>query len=876
MRRAPHAVTGENQSGYQSRVSPVESRQQRGSKQSYENDRQTVRCTFPGRMAGEADGLVPGDVSMSAPRVAKRRSHVAARGGGAARTEGETVVLRRYFFATPSTRRLGSLYFDVLVDPVDKIDQSTDHLRYRYVDFLTLPGATGVIDKDTNSADVEDIRKWLHQVRPRSRIEAYPQFVVCKEVLHRLLDGDVTFTNQLADQLRSEVEVAEKRMEQLRDTYASGEAVLEAEIAKVTEQIAALTADLEAIKEQSAREIADLNAQLQEARAHLTEAEAAKAALKARVDEMADELVAAGKKIASALSDCYQPEIMAEQLRKMMADHKVAEVLGMLSTEDKMQLFRQLMQTFDLDEKHEALKEVFDSFTTGQLDLSMVTANMRDPEKEAMLQMLLSEFKHNPQAVLKQLGGGKDAVLSDEERAKLESVGAGLVKQALAKGPSGTQQSLLDALDMDHMALVKALLDELGLEKFLQEMGIDAAAIIAKLGLVDPGANQAAQWIMPPMAPQSTQTDPADYNSTKSKAMQKTRQLSPVLHMFDNCPEFGGDAPTPKEAKAVLKMISSIYEDKVKADQVDDSKGNRRERMPEFLFDHLLNQYGLKALATKHLLELLQGVRKHSKKGTAEYNERICRFGELCGMLDVHSFSSVNVNFMMDFLKRLFVSDMIMESMNIDDCAVVLEQATAAAKDAWEEYSTDVPVGMLDELVKHGREGQVALEGGGTEILTLIQLDNLWNVVYAHWCSCAAEQDKRLLQIFAAFDEDHDGSLSLIEFKKVVNAVDFGTTGELPPDAVPIRDDREVVKMYNEAVEASKAEAQVDDQILPFGFMSVAYRNNLGVGIRPEIRDDLVENKEEAKELQQTQALGYTEDGKLLLSSSSRALKKGS
>eukprot|EP01043_Picozoa_sp_COSAG02_P037852 COSAG02_NODE_2872_length_7854_cov_57.759381_9_plen_424_part_01 len=422
-------------------------------------------------------GLVPGEVSMAPPRNAVRRPHLrAAAGQGGA--EGGAVVLRRYFFATPTTQRLGSLHFDVLVDPEDKIDHSIDHLRYRYVDFLTLPGATGVIDKDSNSADIEDIRKWLDHVRPRSRIEAYPQFVVCKEVLHHLLGGGVTFTNRLADQLRAEVEVGEKRMQQLRDTYASGEAVLEAEIAKVTEQIAALTEELQGLKEQSAQEIAALNAQLQEARALLTEAEAAKAELKARVDKMADELLKAQKDIASANSDCYTPEKMAEQLRQMMADHKLDEVLGMLSTEDKMKLFRQLMQTFDIDEKHEALKEVFHSFTAGQLDLAVVTANMRDPEKEAMLQMLLNEFKHNPQAVLKQLGGGQDAALSDDEQAKLESVGTGLVKQALEKGPEGTQQVLLDALDIDKMALVKALLDELGLEKFLEEMGIDAAAVI--------------------------------------------------------------------------------------------------------------------------------------------------------------------------------------------------------------------------------------------------------------------------------------------------------------------------------------------------------------------------------------------------------------
>jgi hypothetical protein len=818
--------------------------------------------------AAEPPALVPGEISMAPPRTVVRRPHTAAgHDDAAALAKGTGAVLRRYFFATPATQRLGSLHFDVLLDPADKIDHSTDHLRYRYVDFLTLPGAEGVLDKATNSADIEDIRKWLDHVRPRSRIEAYPQFVVCKELLHHLLQGGVTFTNRLGDQLRLEVEAAETQMESLRDAYASGEAVLEAEIAKLAERIAALTEELAAVKEQCTAELAELNAQLQEARAHLAEAEAAKAELEAKVTAAAEELMQAEKKIASALGDCYQPEMMAEQLRKMMADRTLSGVLDMLETDDKMQLFRQLMHTFDIGEKHDAMKEVFGHFIAGELDLGVVTANMRDPEKDDMLQMLLKEFKHNPQAVLKQLGGGADANLSDEERAKLEGTATGIVKQALEKGPEETQHALLDALEIDKMTLVKALLEEMGLAKFLETMGIDAAAVIANLGLVDPETNHPPQPIVLPTAPHSTQTDAADYAGNAAGGAVKRRLLSKALHMFDNVPEVGENAPKAKDSKATLRLISQIYEQKVKADEVDDKKAHTRERMPEFIFDLLLNQYGMKALATQHLNELVASVRKYSKEGTAEYNERIHLFGQLTGMLNTSAFNTVTVNFMMDFLKRLFVTDMIDESLNIPNCAITLEQATEAIQDAWIEYSTDLPTGIIDAVSKFGSEGKVALEGGGSEMLVQVPLDKVWQVVYTHWLSCVEEQDKRLLHVFNTFDEDHDGSLSLNEFKKMVNAVDFGTTGELPPDMVPIRKPKEVVRMYTQAVEESKGEAELDDQIKPGGFLTVAYQYNLGVGIRPEIRDDLVDDAKEKAELKDTQALGYTKDGILRVSS---------
>ena len=51
------------------------------------------------------------------------------------------------------------LHFDVLLDPEDKIDGSTDHLRYRYVDFLTLPGAAYV--------SAADAAAWLRRVALR-------------------------------------------------------------------------------------------------------------------------------------------------------------------------------------------------------------------------------------------------------------------------------------------------------------------------------------------------------------------------------------------------------------------------------------------------------------------------------------------------------------------------------------------------------------------------------------------------------------------------------------------------------------------------------------------------------------------------------------
>ena len=61
----------------------------------------------------------------------------------------ETRVLRRFFFAGSDAER-GDRYpvishYDVLMEMDERIDSTLDHLRYRYVDFLTLPVAASII-----------------------------------------------------------------------------------------------------------------------------------------------------------------------------------------------------------------------------------------------------------------------------------------------------------------------------------------------------------------------------------------------------------------------------------------------------------------------------------------------------------------------------------------------------------------------------------------------------------------------------------------------------------------------------------------------------------------------------------------------------------
>ena len=181
------------------------------------------------------------------------------------------------------------------------------------------------------------------------------------------------------------------------------------------------------------------------------------------------------------------------------------------------------------------------------------------------------------------------------------------------------------------------------------------------------------------------------------------------LAFFDQVPEDGDSAPEPMSFSPMTKLITKLYEDKVQADEVDDREGNRREALPEFIYSSLIHQYGLKTLAKEHLGQLVNGVRKHAKDDE-NFNPRVKLFGQLSGILNEDLFSSATANFMLDFLRRLFVSSMIEESMNHDGCAVTLEQATEAVTEAFNSYSTSVPPGLLEELEKMGKETTVAVE----------------------------------------------------------------------------------------------------------------------------------------------------------------------
>jgi hypothetical protein len=141
-------------------------------------------------------------------------------------------------------------------------------------------------------------------------------------------------------------------------------------------------------------------------------------------------------------------------------------------------------------------------------------------------------------------------------------------------------------------------------------------------------------------------------------------------------------------------------------------------------------------------------------------------FGELSGILNQETFSSCAVNFMLDFLRRLFISTMIDESLKYADCAVTLEQAKAAIHANFAAYHTAVPDALINEVTEmaeettvssgHSRQTTAAPGLADDEVVMQVAIDPLWRALCTHWTEASKETDASLLGVFDSFDSNHD------------------------------------------------------------------------------------------------------------------------
>eukprot|EP01046_Picozoa_sp_COSAG06_P048963 COSAG06_NODE_7428_length_2508_cov_12.536322_3_plen_587_part_01 len=118
--------------------------------------------------------------------------------------------LRRFFFneLTHGVKPTLPLHYDVLMPSRQAKDSEHDHLRYRYVDFVCSPTTAwhGMLDgvDEHDAVDVAQLMSFFQVAEPRTRIDAYPMYVLLRDILGRQLNGTLQLKHKEAERLRVE------------------------------------------------------------------------------------------------------------------------------------------------------------------------------------------------------------------------------------------------------------------------------------------------------------------------------------------------------------------------------------------------------------------------------------------------------------------------------------------------------------------------------------------------------------------------------------------------------------------------------------------------------------------------------------------------
>ena len=96
-----------------------------------------------------------------------------------------------------------------------KSQTAREHLRLYYSDFLRVPTAEKprYMDMDEKTVDCDDLIAWIVQAEPRSRMDAYPLLIMCRDLLQRLARRELRVASRKAEELMAELEKARATIE---------------------------------------------------------------------------------------------------------------------------------------------------------------------------------------------------------------------------------------------------------------------------------------------------------------------------------------------------------------------------------------------------------------------------------------------------------------------------------------------------------------------------------------------------------------------------------------------------------------------------------------------------------------------------------------
>lgn len=207
----------------------------------------------------------------------------------------ETIRLRRFFFddITRGVEPTLPLHYDVLMPSRRAKESALDHLRYRYVDFVC-PTATawhGMLDgpDEQDPVDTQQLMEFFSKAEPRTRIDAYPMYLLMRDLLHRQLNGKMQLQHKEAETLRVENEQLKQQLQNQterisgleQELSASGEELRTAELVRKHKQEA----------DEAMKEVRKMSANLNAKRFELAVSRETASHLKTDLEQKQQELV---------------------------------------------------------------------------------------------------------------------------------------------------------------------------------------------------------------------------------------------------------------------------------------------------------------------------------------------------------------------------------------------------------------------------------------------------------------------------------------------------------------------------------------------------------------------------------------------------------